>query len=385
MELKRIIKGSVMQLVRRPIYWVAIFFIPIFSMLFLSDMMHSGLPIKIPAGVIDSDNSKMSHSITQNLEGMQMVSIVNKYDNFTQARQNVQSGEIFGFFMIPKDFQKDIIAGHSPVISFYTNMTYYVPASLLYKAFETTAIYAKAGIAIQLLENIGATEHTITPLIQPVNIIVRGLNNPQTNYAIYLCNSFIPAIIQLMIFLVTSFSLCQEIKYGTSRELMHQANNSILIAVFSRLLPQTIIWWAIILFMESWLFGWCGYPMNGSWWWLTLSELMFVVAAQGFALFFTALTSNLRMALSACALIGVLTFSVAAFSLPYESMYGAIGIFSWLLPARYNFLIYIDQALNGIDIYYSRFYFIAYIIFMLSPLTMLWKLKKAFNNPIYIP
>lgn len=125
--------------------------------------------------------------------------------------------------------------------------------------------------------------------------------------------------------------------------------------------------------------------MNGSWWWLTLSELMFVVAAQGFALFFTALTSNLRMALSACALIGVLTFSVAAFSLPYESMYGAIGIFSWLLPARYNFLIYIDQALNGIDIYYSRFYFIAYIIFMLSPLTMLWKLKKAFNNPIYIP
>jgi ABC-2 type transport system permease protein len=78
-------------------------------------------------------------------------------------------------------------------------------------------------------------------------------------------------------------------------------------------------------------------------------------------------------------------FSVAAFSLPYESMYGAIGIFSWLLPARYNFLIYIDQALNGIDIYYSRFYFIAYIIFMLSPLTMLWKLKKAFNNPIYIP
>ena len=384
MGLKTIISGSIMQLVRRPIYWVAIFVIPIFSMLFLSDMMHNGLPIRIPAGIIDSDNSKMSHSTIQNLEGMQLVNIVNKYDSFTQARRKVQSGEIFGFFMIPEDFQKDIIAGRNPVISFYTNMTYYVPASLLYKAFETTAIYTKAGTAMQLLENIGATESMITPLIQPVNILVRGLNNPQTNYAVYLCNSFIPAIIQLMIFLVTSFSLCQEIKYGTSGELMREANGSILIAVFGRLLPQTIIWW-VILFMESWLFGWCDYPMNGSWWWLTLSELMFVVAAQGFALFFTALMSNLRMALSACALIGVLTFSIAAFSMPYESMYGAIGIFSWLLPARYNFLIYIDQALNGIDIYYSRFYFTAYIIFMLSPLTMLWKLKKAFNNPVYIP
>lgn len=374
-----------MQLVRRPIYWVAIFFIPLFSMLFLSDMMHNGLPVKIPAGIVDSDNSNMSHSITQNLEGMQMASVVNRYDNFLQARQKVQSGEIFGFFMIPENFQEDLIAGRSPVISFYTNMTYYVPASLLYKTFKTTAVFTKAGIAMKMLESTGATETMIAPLIQPVNIIVRGLNNPQTNYAIYLCNSFIPAIIQLMIFLVTSFSLCQEIKYGTSRELMRQANGSIITAVFGRLLPQTIIWWVIILFMESWLFRWCGYPMNGSWWWLTLSELMFVVAAQGFALFFTAMMSNLRMALSACALIGVLTFSVAAFSLPYESMYGAIGIFSWILPARYNFLIYIDQALNGIDIYYSRFYFIAYIIFMLSPLTMLWKLKKAFNNPVNIP
>ncbi len=66
-------------------------------------------------------------------------------------------------------------------------------------------------------------------------------------------------------------------------------------------------------------------------------------------------------------------------------MYPAIGIFSYIVPTRYNYLIYIDQGLNGIDIYYSRIWFVAYIIFMLLPFTMIWKLKKDFLKPIYTP
>lgn len=383
--MKAIIVGSVMQIVRRPIYWVAMFVVPLFAVFFFSDILKNGMPVRVPAGIVDFDHSAMSRSVKQNLEGMQMVKLVDECNDFTEARKKVQSGDIYGFFMIPENFQSDLISGRSPVISFYTNMTYYVPASLLYKTFKTTAVYTKAGVAMKMLENRGASPTVIAPIIQPVDISVRGLHNPEMNYAVYLCNSFVPALLQLMIFLVTSYSLSVEIKYGTSVNLLRQAGGSIVKTVAGRLLPQTIIWWIMILFMESWLFKWSGFPMNGSWWWMTLSELMFVVAAQGFAIFFTALLCNMRFALSVCALIGVLSFSVAAFSLPYESMYGAIGIFSWILPTRYNFLIYIDQALNGVDIYYSRYYFVAYILFMLAPFTVMWKLKRAFQKPIYIP
>ena len=147
---------------------------------------------------------------------------------------------------------------------------------------------------------------------------------------------------------------------------------------------RTIIRIVVAIFMESWLFGFNGYPMRGSWFWITLSEVMFVLAAQGMALFFYCVLPNLRLALSISALLGVLSFSLAAFSFPVESMYPAMGIFSWILPTGYNFLIYIDQALNGIDIYYSRIWFVAYIIFMLLPFTMMWRLKKAFLRPAYV-
>ena len=83
--------------------------------------------------------------------------------------------------------------------------------------------------------------------------------------------------------------------------------------------------------------------------------------------------------------MSILAFSLAAFSFPVQQMYGAVGIFSYILPVRYYFLIYADQALNGISLYYSRFYYIALLIFPLVGLIGLSRLKKHCLNPVYVP
>lgn len=383
--MKALLLRSVMQIVRRPIYWVGFFFMPLFFILLLTSLMNEGLPEQVPAAIVDKDGTSMSRAITQNLGGMQNVDLTMSLNSFTEARHEMQKGEIFGFFLIPENFQADLLAGRKPVITFYTNMTYFVPASLLFKTFKATALFAKAGIAVTALEGVGVEQMEITPMLQPVNISARGLANPWLNYAYYLCNSFVPCVLQLMIFLMTCFSLGQEIKYGTSVNLLKMADGSIIKALVSKILPQTVIWILIILMMEGYLYGILHYPMNGSLGWLTLSEIMFVLAAQGWAVFVFGVLPNLRLSLSVSALLGILSFSIGAFSFPYESMYGAIGIFSWIVPIRYNFLIYIDQALNGIDIYYSRIWYVAYIIFMLLPLLMLPRIKKAMSKPVYVP
>ena len=376
---------SVLQLVRRPIYWVAFFVLPLFCFMLLTSLMENGLPMKVPAAMVDKDGSNLSRKLTQNLGGMQMVDLMTDCNSYTDARHLMQKGDIFGYFLIPENFERDLLSGRKPVVTFYTNMTYFVPASILFKTFKTTALYTKAGVALTVLESVGATEGEVTPLMLPINIQARGIHNPELNYAIYLCNSFVPGVLEIMIFLVTCFSLGQEIKYGTSRKLLAMADGSIVKALFAKLLPQTLIWIVIAIFMEAWLFGVNGYPVYGSWFWLTLSEIMFVLACQGWAVFFFGVLPNLRLSLSVSALLGILAFSIAAFSFPVESMYPAIGIFSWILPTRYNLLIYIDQALNGVDIYYSRIWFAAYIGFMLLPFTMLWRIKKEMAKPVYAP
>lgn len=382
--LKAVIRHSVLQIVRRPLYWVGFFLLPLFCFLFLASLMEEGLPEKVPAGLIDADGTAISREVSQTLGSMQMVDVVATPESYTQARHLVQEGKIYGFFLIPQNFQADLLAGRRPVITFYTNMTYYVPASLLFKTFKATALYSKAGIAVSVLNSLGQTED-VTSLLMPVNIMARGIGNPWLNYGIYLCNSFIPCVLQLMILLMTTYSLGEEIKRGWSRRLLHMADGSIVKTIFGKQLPQTLIWWVIAIFMEAWLFKFNHYPMHGSWFWITLSQLMFVLACQGFGVFIYCVLPNLRLSLSVCALVGILSFSIAAFSFPVESMYPAIGIFSWILPTRYNFMIYSDVALNGLDIYYSRIWFAAYIVFMLLPLTMLWKCKRAYREMIYAP
>lgn len=380
-----LIKDSVLGLVRRPLYWIGFFALPLFLFLFLASMMESGLPTKIPAAIVDRDGTAVSREITQSLGGMQMVDLTMTCNSFTEARQAMQEGKIYGFFLIPENFESDLMSARKPVITYYTNMTYYVPGSLLFKTFKTTALYAKAGIAVNVLEYAGAGSMNLTPILNPINVVTRPIGNPELNYAIYLCNSFIPCALQLMILLVTVFSLGEEVKRGRSRLLLQRADGSILTVLFAKLLPQTVIWTVMAVFMEAWLFKWNGYPMNGSWLWLTLSEIMFVFASQAFAVFLYGILPSLRLSLSVSALLGILSFSLAAFSFPEQSMYPSIGIFSWIVPIRYNFLIYSDQALNGLDIYYSRIWFAAYCVFMLLPFTMLWRIKKTYSNEIYVP
>lgn len=380
-----VFKRSFRQLASRRIYWLTMVVMPLFCMIFLTDLFREGLPIKAPAVVVDYDRSELSRRMIQSLNGAQMSRITAVYDNIGDARRAMQRGEIYGFYLIPENFQSDLLSVRTPTVSYYTNMAYYVPASLLYKNFTASALYAKADVLSGLLTDVGVDAEEIVPLLQPINIEVRGLSNPWLDYAVYLCNSFVPAIMQLMIFLTTAFAVCQEMKRATSPLWLRLAKGSVIRALSAKLLPQTIGWQIMMLFMLWWFYGRNGFVMNGSWGWMILSEMMFVLACQGFALFVVGVLPNLRLALSVGALVGVLSFSIGAFSFPYESMYGSIGVFSWLVPVRYNFLIYIDQALNGIDVYYSRIFYVAYIVFMLLPLLVIKRLKRELLNPVYVP
>lgn len=381
---RTIVWETLAEIARRPVCWIGYLLLPMMLSFMYSNLMEQGLPTRIPAAIVDLDHTSTSRTLTNTLNAMQMVHITKATESFSEARHDMQRGEVYGYFLIPQNFERDLLAGRKPVISFYTNMTYFVPASLLFKTFKTTAVYSKAGVAVNVLQMAGANASDAGALMNPVNVTERAIGNPWLDYSIYLCNSFIPCLLQLMIFLVTCYSLGQEIKYGTSRQLLSMADGSIIKALAAKLLPQTIIWIVIAIFMESWLFKWNHFPMHGSWFWLTLSEIMFVLGSQGLAVFFFGLLPNLRLSLSISALLGILSFSLAAFSFPMESMYPAIGIFSWILPIRYNFLIYIDQALNGIPVYYSRIWFVAYIVFMLVPFTMLWNIKRNMQKPAYV-
>lgn len=379
------IRDGFHNLTSRRVYLTLLIAVPLLFTLFFINLMDEGVAVKVPSSVVDLDNSSLSRDVIRNLGSSELVDIVAKDESYHKAMEKVRSGKTYGFFMIPENFQRDAISGRTPTITYYCNLTYFVPGTMMFKGFKTTAVTTAGGLVQTNLVSRGLTENFAMATIQPVVVQQQSPGNPWMNYNYYLTDSFVPGIICLVVALVTAYSICDEIKRRNSRRWLERSGNSVVIALAGKLIPQGIVGVAVGLACQGIMYGFSHFPMNCSVWHMIWAMVLMVFASQAFAVTVCCLITNLRLAVSICSLTGILAFSLAAFSFPVDAMYPPIGIFSYILPVRYYFLIYIDQALNGIPLYYSRYYYIALIIFLLVPLGLLWKLKKRLEAEVYIP
>lgn len=373
------------RMLSRKAYLFAMVLVPLATTLFFVDLMDTGLPQPVPTAVVDLDNTALSRNVVRNLGSQQVIEITEHLDSYEQAMEKIRSGEIFGFFYIPRNFAKDAVAGKKPVLTYYSNMTFFVPGTLAYKGFKTMAVTTSGAIAATQLQEAGVSTGLASNLLQPVVFDFHPLGNPWMNYNIYLSNSFAPCTLALMVALMTAFSICVEIKEKTSPQWLAAAKGNIYLALAGKLLPQTLLFTLVGFGIQAILYGYMHFPVSGHVGAMLLAMFLLVAASQAFGITVVCLIPNMRLALSTCALVGILAFSIAGFSFPVEQMYGAIGIFSYMMPIRYYFLIYIDQALNGIPLYYSRMYYVALILFPAVAAALAWTLRKRLLNPVYEP
>lgn len=379
------IKRELRRLSSRRMYLFGMIVVPVFMAIFFLSILHEGLPEQVPTAVVDMDHSSMSRSLTRSLKAMQVLDIGQELETYDDALKSVREGEIFGFFVIPAHFERDALSGNQPTLEYYSNMTYFVPGTLAFKGFKTVAVATAAGVVKETLVSLGVNPETTGELIQPVIIDQNPLNNPWMSYSIYLCPSFMMCTFVLMIMLMTAYSITMEIKEGTSVQWLATARGNMGVALVSKLLPQTVIFFAVGLLILWLLFGYSHIPLNGSLEWMIVATFLTVTASQAFGAFAACVVPNPRLSLIICALFGILSFSFTGFSFPVQSMYGYLAVFSWLAPIRYWFLIYINEALNGVALYYSRLYFAALLLFPLAVTTMLWNLKRMCLKPVYVP
>ena len=155
-------------------------------------------------------------------------------------------------------------------------------------------------------------------------------------------------------------------------------------ALWGKLIPQTVnftlVGWAI----QVYFYGIVGYPLHCPLWTMWLAMMLLVMASQGFALIWVCIVPNLRLSLSVCCLIGMLSFSLAGLSFPVEQMYSWVGVLSRALPAYYYYEIYCSQALSGLEFAYSAWCYAALLAFTLVPFGLMWHLRKKCEHPVYI-
>lgn len=381
----KIARRELRRMASKPIYWFCMIAAPLFCFVFFTSLMAEGLPTDMPLGLVDNDNTTTSRSLARNLDAFEMTSIKEQYANVTEAREAVQRGDIYGFYYIPKGTTRKAQRQELPVVSFYTNYSYLVAGSLLYRDMRTMSELASGAASRTVLYAKGATERQAMAFLQPIVIDSHAINNPWLNYNVYLSNVILPGLLMLFIFMVTVFSIGTEVKYNTMHDWLIMARGSMFHALAGKLLPQTLIFFLIGIAFAIGLYGVLHFPCHCGLPTMLLVMFLGIIGAQGLGVFMFAMLPTLRMSLSFASLWGVISFSICGMSYPVMAMHPTLQGLSLLFPLRHYFLLYVNCALDGYPLMNAAPYVVGLLLFALLPLLLLRRLKKMLLVVPYIP
>lgn len=381
----KIARRELRRMASKPIYWFCMIAAPLFCFVFFTSLMAEGLPTDMPLGLVDNDNTVTSRSLTRNLDAFEMTSIKEQYANVTEAREAVQRGDIYGFYYIPKGTTRKAQRQELPVVSFYTNYSYLVAGSLLYRDMRTMSELASGAASRTVLYAKGATERQAMAFLQPIVIDSHAINNPWLNYNVYLSNVILPGLLMLFIFMVTVFSIGTEVKYNTVHDWLIMARGSMFHALAGKLLPQTLIFFLIGIAFAIGLYGVLHFPCHCGLPTMLLVMFLGIIGAQGLGVFMFAMLPTLRLSLSFASLWGVISFSICGMSYPVMAMHPTLQGLSLLFPLRHYFLLYVNCALDGYPLMNAAPYVVGLLLFAMLPLLLLRRLKKMLLVVPYIP
>ena len=367
------------------IYFFSMVVFPLLALVFFTSLMDEGLPEDMPVGIVDLDNSSTSRALIRRLDAFQSSRVVARYPSVAEARRAIQENEIYAFLYIPRGTADQLLASRRPKISYYYNMASVMSGSLLMRDLKTISNLGSAAVGQASMRARGYTPQQIQTFLQPIRVDLHQIANPWTNYNAYLSTVLVPGVMMLFMFLISAYSLGMELKFGRGKEWLAKADNHIVVAILGKYLPQAMVFLVLIFFYEFYIYSVLHFPHVGGWGYIILLAVLEVFGSIGFGIFAFGLFPSLRMSMSVCSLWAVLSFSLAGSAFPVMGMDTPIQALTWLFPLRHYYMLYQITVFNGFSLIDAWFHLVALVGFTLLPWFVVFKIKNAMLNYVYIP
>ena len=376
MGLKRSIEREMGRIGAHPRYLLIMTLGLAFSYIFFLSLMKEGQPQRLPIGIVDEDCTYLSRRLAHEIDAMQGVDVVQIYDAHVDGRKAMQRREIYALIDIPAGTYNEVLSFRAPHIGLYANNAYLLAGTLSYKNLVTISNMAAGAVQREVLRKKGYDERAIMGLIQPIEIDAHMIGNPMANYRAYLLTTILPGILGLMCMLLTIYVIGVELKNGTGKEWIEAAGGNVGAAILGKVLPIGLWFFMLGLLGNFVMFGIMKFPMEGSWFRLTITMMLYLMAMQAAGVLFVGLMPELRTATCIGAFYGILAFSLSGFTFPVVGMPRIFQALSVMFPLRQHYLIYVNEALFGLPMTASWIHFGILILFWLLPLPVMHRIKK---------
>ena len=146
-----------------------------------------------------------------------------------------------------------------------------------------------------------------------------------------------------------------------------------------------MLWYSFLCLLANLImFGFMGFPMEGSWMLMVLNSILLIVAAGCVGCFIGSCVVDPPLAMSVAAIYSAMSFSFSGFSFPIDSMPHVFQWIAWLYPIRQYFLNYSDIAIfdNGFSNYWPHFCILLLFCILLIPAAWMlqWQQQRDGKN-----
>lgn len=349
-----IVKRECHILTSRPLYLFTALILPLFVLFFMKTIFGNGMIDNIPVGIVDEDNSDMSRQIVRLCSASPEIKITQKFSNLAEARDALLSKKIYGYLIIPHDFQKDFEANRETNLVLCYHYAFLSVGSEVMQGFLNALRIIAVMPLQQTTEFLGISDDTLESIASPINIVAHPLYNPSLNYTSYLSYPYYWVLFQILILLNIAYSFGNDFKTKGIKDCLIIGNGKFLNIISGKMFPYIIIFSTVAIFANM-------IEMNEivpthTMISLIIISILFVMATCSVSLFIFSIYSNLPIIISFISMFGSLGATFAGVTFPVNAMYSVAEKISFLFPIRHFVVItdYLRYESHAFSYYWKQ-------------------------------
>jgi len=341
-RIRPVVKKEFLQIARDKRSLILLLVLPAFLLIMYGyalnfDVKHLSL------AVLDQEKSQRSRDFLDGFLNTEYFDLKFRLTNMRQIDDLMGKGEVQLALVVPRDFSRSLLSGReSRVQVIVDGEDTGIAGTAIGYVNAITQSYSTR-LAVEAVERLGRGGLTL-----PVEFHPRVWFNPELRSALFLIPGLMAFVLMITVVISTSFSVVREIERGSIEQLTVSPLRPAEL-IIGKIVPYTLISFLAahsVLIFGHFLFG---VNLKGSYGWLLLGMMFFVLCGLGLGLLISTIASTQHVAFMLAIITSMLpTFVLSGFVFPIRNMPAVVQAVTFLIPARYFLVILRGVMLKGV-------------------------------------
>jgi ABC-2 type transport system permease protein len=332
---------------RRPFLLALTTIVPLGLMTLLTAIFSAGLANRLPVGVLDLDGSDLSRTVIRLVDATPETAVTVPVGDLAEGRRLILSGDIHGLLMLPRNLERDVLAGRRPEVVFFYNTQTLTTGNLVLRGVNAAVPAAAAGIRLSLRTAQGQPIEAAQEALAPVQVQTHALFNPTLNYVHFLLAALLPGLLQIVVVTTSAYSVGLDVETRHRLRILRRLGGGLWPAMAGKMLPYTILFLAGLGLSDTVLFGIFELPLRGRGWLLLLAGTLFILACQFLGALLALVLRPMASAVSIGTLLTGPAFGFMGIGFPRLGMNAFAYGWGAILPGTWYLMARIDQTIRG--------------------------------------